>query len=205
MSSTYAGTETFAATITIPDDGDPANAASVNAPLEGLADRTVWLREAMKSPAMIACGAMGFVSAAGRFSSEFAHLNLVTATAVNDSCRLRLSLIHGATVASIDMFFQPISAGRAGNLPTVAVSMALQRSAVTAGVALAALPTTITNASYVPVSYANYINGQVKMHTISPAHVVDAEAYEYFLLITDEGNPDALVGNKYIAYRVNYA
>lgn len=41
MSSTYAGNPaTFPATVTIPDDGDARNAASVNVPLEGLADRT---------------------------------------------------------------------------------------------------------------------------------------------------------------------
>jgi hypothetical protein len=45
MSSTYAGASTFPANITIPDDGDPLNASSVNVPLEGLADRTVKLKD----------------------------------------------------------------------------------------------------------------------------------------------------------------
>jgi hypothetical protein len=44
VSSTYAGTATYPATITMPDDGDPANAASVSAPMEGLADRTAYLK-----------------------------------------------------------------------------------------------------------------------------------------------------------------
>lgn len=44
MSSSYAGNPAaFATTITIPDDGDPKNAASVNIPFEVLADRTAYL------------------------------------------------------------------------------------------------------------------------------------------------------------------
>jgi hypothetical protein len=44
MSSTYAGDPTnYPTDITIPDDGDARDAASVNAAFEGLADRTAWL------------------------------------------------------------------------------------------------------------------------------------------------------------------
>ena len=51
MSSTYAGTDVFPATITIPDDGDAATASSVNAAFEGLADRTTYLK-ANEGPAL---------------------------------------------------------------------------------------------------------------------------------------------------------
>lgn len=44
MSTTYAGTATYPATITTPDDGDPANVLSVNPAFEGLADRTAYLK-----------------------------------------------------------------------------------------------------------------------------------------------------------------
>jgi hypothetical protein len=45
MSTTYSGdSSNFPTDITIPSDGDPLNAASVNAALEGLADRTKWVR-----------------------------------------------------------------------------------------------------------------------------------------------------------------
>lgn len=44
MSSTYAGASSFPTNITIPDDGDPRTAASVNVAFEGLADRTVWAK-----------------------------------------------------------------------------------------------------------------------------------------------------------------
>jgi len=44
MSYTYAGSNAFPTPITLPDDGDPASAASVDAPFQDLADRTVWAK-----------------------------------------------------------------------------------------------------------------------------------------------------------------
>jgi len=44
MSSTYAGNNVFPGQITEPSDGEPGTVASVNVPLEGLADRTVYLK-----------------------------------------------------------------------------------------------------------------------------------------------------------------
>lgn len=44
MSSTYAGNNAFPSLITEPSDGEPANASAFNVPIEGLADRTVWLK-----------------------------------------------------------------------------------------------------------------------------------------------------------------
>lgn len=44
MAHTYAGTATYPANITCPDDGDARNASSVNVPLEGLADRAAYLK-----------------------------------------------------------------------------------------------------------------------------------------------------------------
>lgn len=46
MSTTYAGDETnFPTDVTLPSDGDPKDASSINVPLEGLADRTAWLKD----------------------------------------------------------------------------------------------------------------------------------------------------------------
>ena len=44
MSTTYGGTATYPALITLPSDGDTRDAASVNTGLEALADRTEYLR-----------------------------------------------------------------------------------------------------------------------------------------------------------------
>lgn len=49
MSTTYAGTDVFPITITLPADGDPPVVASVNVPLEGLADRTAYLKSVTDS------------------------------------------------------------------------------------------------------------------------------------------------------------
>jgi hypothetical protein len=56
MSSTYAGANTFPATITVLDDGDAANAASVAPALEGLADRTAYLQTRTGSRRVVAAG-----------------------------------------------------------------------------------------------------------------------------------------------------
>lgn len=47
MSSQYAGTATFPADFTIPDDGDPKDATSVNVALEALGDRSVYNKAAL--------------------------------------------------------------------------------------------------------------------------------------------------------------
>lgn len=44
MSSTYAGSPSYPATITLPSDGDVGNAASVAVPLSGVADRATYLK-----------------------------------------------------------------------------------------------------------------------------------------------------------------
>ncbi len=44
MGTQYAGSQTFPSDYTIPDDGDPEDAASVNVALEALGDRTAFLR-----------------------------------------------------------------------------------------------------------------------------------------------------------------
>jgi hypothetical protein len=46
MSTEYAGTATYHATVTLPDDGDPRNATTLGAALEDLADRTAALHDA---------------------------------------------------------------------------------------------------------------------------------------------------------------
>ena len=44
MSSTYTPSDVYSATVTLPDDGDPLTAASINTPLQALADNTKALR-----------------------------------------------------------------------------------------------------------------------------------------------------------------
>lgn len=44
MSTDYAGSETFPATIPIPDDGDPRSASSVGVPFEGVMDAARYLK-----------------------------------------------------------------------------------------------------------------------------------------------------------------
>lgn len=50
MSTPYPGLDQWPVTIPLVEDSDPRNAASVNVPLEGLADRTAFLRAYAQSP-----------------------------------------------------------------------------------------------------------------------------------------------------------
>ena len=54
MGTQYAGSQTFPSDYTIPDDGDPEDAASVNVALEALGDRTAFLRSRLDALANLA-------------------------------------------------------------------------------------------------------------------------------------------------------
>lgn len=200
MSSVYTGARAWVATATVPDDGDAAAAASVSSPLEAVADQV----SCLVSDDLIALGSIPFSSAAGRFSLDFNYLNVVTATAAGDEYRAQIRLVNGATVASIDVFFVPKTTARGGWPLGTAPIVSLLRHAVVAGGTMGAV-STVATATYVPVSQADYQNGQNKVMTVSPAHIVDADGYLYFLSVTDEAGANAIVGGAYLAYRVNYS
>lgn len=84
MSTTYGGANTYPANITLPSDGDVKNAASVNVPLEGLADRTAYL--------YARSGAYRVVSV-----SEYAHTSLNDVPALSDTIE---SFTTGSYVAA---------------------------------------------------------------------------------------------------------
>jgi hypothetical protein len=61
MASVYAGTATAPGSLTIPDDGDNATAASVNTPIEALQDSVLWAtRNAIIDTKLIADGTIDF-------------------------------------------------------------------------------------------------------------------------------------------------
>lgn len=200
MSSVYTGARAWVATATVPDDGDAANAASVVPAIEAVADQA----SCIVSDDLVPLGSIPFASAGGFFSLDFNYLNVVTATTVGDEYRAAIKLVNGATVSSIDVFFVPKTTARGGWPLGSAPKVTLSRHAITAGGTMGAL-SVVSTATYVPVSQADYQNGQVKVMTVSPAHVVDADGYIYLLSVTDEAGANAIVGGAYLAYRVNYA
>ena len=200
MSTVYTGARAWVATADVLDDGDPAEAGSIAPALEALADQA----SCLVSDDLIALGSIPFSSAAARFSLDFNYLNVVTATAAGDEYRAQIRLVNGATVASIDVFFVPKTTVRGGWPLGTAPIVALLRHAVVAGGTMGAV-STVATATYVPVSQDDYQNGQNKVMTVSPAHLVDADGYLYFLSVTDEAGANAIVGGAYLAYRVNYS
>ncbi len=201
MSSTYAGSDTFPTPITIPDDGDAAAMTVLGAAVEGLADRTVFLRSQMKRPVLIQCGSIPFVTFTGTFTPDQNDQSVVTSVAIGGEYRARIAVLDGETISSIDVFFVPDAGPRGGALGT-APKVRLLRLAISAGGTPAA-PSVVATATYVPDG--TYEDSKYKVMTVSPAHAVDAEGYAYYLSIVDEDGANAIVGNAYVAFRVNYS
>lgn len=201
MSHVYTGARAWVPTVTVLDDGDDADAAGIGAAaFEGLADQA----SCIVSDDFVPLGSIPFASSASRFAIDFNYLNVVTATAAGDEYRAAIKLVNGATVASIDVFFVPKTTARAGWPLGSAPVVSLLRHAITAGGTMG-VPSTVATATYVPVSQVDYQNGQNKVVTISPAHVVDADGYIYLLSIVDESGANAIPGGAYLAYRVFYS
>jgi hypothetical protein len=205
MSSTYSGSDNYVASITIPDDGDPAVAASVNTPFESLADNAFWSRWQMLRPKLVALGSHPFTSTSARFGINYNFMSLDTSIAAGDDVRVTLvGLPMNDTIASIDVFFVPKTTARVGWPLGTAPKVALARYAIAAG-GTPAVPTSLGSATYVPVSQADYQDGNFKVMTVSPAHTVNSEDYVYQLHVTDEAGANAIPGGAYVAYRVNYS
>lgn len=200
MSSVYSGARAWVASVTVLDDGDNAEAASIAPGIEAVADQA----SCLVSDDFVPLGSIPFASSASRFALDFNYLNVVTATAAGDEYRAAIKLVNGATVASIDVFFIPKTTARGGWPLGSAPVVSLLRHAITAGGTMGA-PSTVATATYVPVSQLDYQNGQNKVMTVSPAHVVDADGYIYMLSVTDEAGANAIPGGAYLAYRVNYS
>lgn len=201
MSSAYVPGTGWVATsgITVIDDGDPATVAGLVATDEAALDRT----EQFTRPKLVALGAVPYVTSSGNFSTDFNFMSVTTATAVGDDykCSL-LGLVQGATISTIDVIFLP-AAGHAAN-PANPPSVALIRWSVAPDDVPGAIDI-IATGTYATLGWPDYINGEAKRMTVSPAHVVDCEGYVYQLVVTDESGANAIVGNSYIAFRINYA
>lgn len=202
MSSTYSGVDTFPATVTLPDDGDAADAASVDAPMEGLADRTIFLLNQRRRPVLQALGSIPFFTA-GAFD-QVGYSGLITSGSVGAAAFFPLALDHDATVTIVEVRFIPAGAGgRGGNLPGTPPSIQVLEWPVTVGGG-APSSATLGTEPYVPVNYANYINGNVKKISMETPFTVDAVNNIYQLVVIDESGSDSVVGNIYIDVAVTY-
>lgn len=203
MSSPYVAGTAWVPTsgIDLVDDGDPAAVAGLVATDEAALDRT----EQFTRPKLVALGSVPYVSNAARFATDFNYMSVTTVTAAGDEYRCTLPLVQGATIASIDVVFVPKTTARGGWPLGTAPVISLVRSAIGPSGGVPAAPASVATATYVPVSQADYQNGNFKVMTVSPAHVVDAEAYVYQLSVVDEAGANAIPGGTYCAYRVNYA
>mgnify|MGYP006921298975 CR=1 FL=1 len=201
MSSAYTPTPGWS-TINVLDDGDPADAGGIGAAtFEALADRIAQLT----NPKWVPCGAKSFKAAAGRFSLDIDYLGLVTATAAGDVCTIMLDdLVHGATIATIDVTFIPKTTARAGWPLGSAPVVSLTRWAIPSGGFSS--NTLVDSVTYTPVSQADYQDGKFKVISMtSVGAVVDNVQYLYALTITDESGANAIPGALYAAYRVFYS
>lgn len=196
MSAIYTGLKSWVDTITTPDDGDPADAASIVPALEALADQA----SCVVASKVIALGSLPYVDTTG-WTVDFNVMAVGTST-LGDEFKASLDVVHGATISTVEVLFVPD--GTHAALPANKPSITLSRHALTTGVAPANVVSVVTTGTYVPVSLADYNNGQLKAITISPAHTVDAYGYAYYLSIVEESGANAKVG-AYYAVRINYA
>jgi hypothetical protein len=187
--------------ISIANDASGASTADLSATDEAALDRT----EQFTMPKLIVLGTLPFVSSAGHFAVETTYMSLVTSTTPGDQAILTIPgcyLVHGATISTVELLFVAAT-GHAG-LPFSPPKLTFARYAIAVGAALAS-PTVIGDDPYGVSTLADYNNGNVKRIQFSAAsHVVDAQAYTYQIVIDDESGANALVGARYIAFRVNY-
>lgn len=201
MSSPYVAGTAWVPTsgIDMIDDGDPATVAGLVATDEAALDRT----EQFTRPKLVPLGAYSFVSGVGDFQLSFDRMGLYTTPGTGDICRVpMIGLVQGATITSIDVIFLPevTHAGNPGTPPAVAlVRWSVAPDAVPGAVDV------VDTATYAPAVFPDYINGETKRIEMAMSHVVDVEGYVYQIQITDESGANALPGNEYIAYRVNYS
>lgn len=208
MSSDYAGNgDNYPGKIKLPDDGDPRTAASVSTPLEDLADRTAWLRTQMTRSRLIALGELPFASIDGHFALEYNYMSLTSHTAVGDQAKVPMNrvLVHGAVVESVDLLFVPKTGH--SDLPATPPQVILGRWPLAPNEG-PSLPESIATGTYVPVSLADYENGEIKMVTATVGgggHTVNVEDYLYQVFVSDEDGANAKPGGTFIAIRINYA
>lgn len=200
MSSPYVAGTAWVPTsgIDLVDDGDPAAVAGLVATDEAALDRT----EQFTRPKLVALGSVPYVSNAGHFATDYNFMGVVTSTTVGDQYKCTLPLVQGATITSIDVIFLPKDTHAANPATPPAISL------IRWSVAPDAVPGSIDivdTASYAPATWPDYINGEAKRIEMTMTHVVDVEGYVYQLAVTDESGGSSIVGNAYIAYRVNYA
>lgn len=195
MSSVYTAAKSWVDTITVLDDGDAANAASIAPALEALADQA----SCLVAPKVVALGSLTYVDTTA-WTVDFNVMAVGTST-LGDEFKAAIEVVNGATIGSIEVLFVPD--GTHAALPANKPSITLSRHALTTGVAPANVVSVVSTATYAPVSLADYNNGQLKAITISPSHTVDAYGYTYYLSIVEESGANAKVG-AYYAYRINY-
>ncbi len=202
MSSTYAGADTFGATITIPDDGDPANASTFNVPYEGLADRTRYLlNRIQRDGELIPLGSRPFVGFTTTYTLTGLGMYLLTSGTAGGEVLVPIDLVHGRTVSLIEVFFVPV--GGHGGLPTLPYISFFE-------FAIGASDTPAWGAAdaqnyYVTADLTDYNNGEMKVMSLAPNWVVDAENNIYIISVGDETGGNKLPGNAYYAYRITYA
>jgi hypothetical protein len=116
MSHTYDGNDTnFPASLTLPDDGDPRDAASVNTPIEGLADRTATLGRYVR---VTDAGASDRpVVGMPLFSSEFDYNpsdGSLTQNGGGGTISWPLEVPDGCTLDAVEVFWAPAAGHAAG-------------------------------------------------------------------------------------------
>ena len=144
MSHTYAGADAYPGSVTLPDDLDPADAASVNVALEGLADRTTWLAQRI--------GAMYLVGIYENGSSTGATVHSWHGTSYTDGApagQLSIACVAGDVLVVSSSWDVSIDPGGATTLGSLRIAI----DDGTAG-AYVEVPHSVRNTQEIPIATA---------------------------------------------------
>jgi len=219
MSSVYSPTPVGLTDITIPDDGDDLDAASVNTPIEALADaiaaispsatlmltayprlRWITLSESSASP-NVASGGMRMIVVSstdvdvndgiwGRFEIAAVNSGAALANVFGIEIGTDLHPYHGWTLTTCVLTLQGKSPHDA--LPALMPRAALARYDAGASASLCSTAWAIDASADTTAYQASH----TITLTVDQNNVIDADSYDYIFLVQNEGNTNGVAGLK---------
>lgn len=195
MSHTYTPSPVLLTTITLPDDGDLETAASVNNPMQTLADgidQAQLPATSSTSNYQLASRTLDRVERSFFLPQDPAHWTfatnggLVTADTSGNSAHIALSFPHGSSINAISCYLDP--AGGHANLPQNMPTITLRKKAFSNGAV-----TDIATATDTSVNTTVY-QARHSIDIVSLAEVVNLASFQYFLVVVPESGTDSIAG-----------
>ncbi len=203
MSSVYTPTAVVPPTsYTIPSDGDPKTAASVNVPFQSIMDGVRYLNEGKRPSAVHSKWTHVHWQSADAnwdfgFGTQWGPKQLITATQIGGE----LDLPDGCTLTSVTVYIDPANGGgHGGGLPTLP-GYSVFKLDPTSGIHTQIGTAKTDTSGSVPVYEA--------LHFITPAltglsEVINKEVNRYYIIFTGEGGGNFQAGLRIVGVQVGF-